>query len=160
MQADDSVKVIIKNLYAGVAGQQAIPVNFGIGHKDSAVQLLGITYSVKGESNAEFGYYAICLCEDPRLLATPPTVFQMFNLDSCYALVSKPIVRSSFIDLLKATSHIPLYGLLRPFRQLLCLDMSYDAAVRFKVEIFYQVIRISPEESSALARQKGAYRRT
>ncbi len=160
MQVDDSVRVITKNINFSIVGQKAIPVNFGIGHKDWVVQLLGITNSIWIELVTEFSWCAVCLCEDPRLLTTPPTLHQMYELDSCYALWAYPLYHTLNCTTLRDSAHLPLYGLLRPFRQLLCFATGYAVPMKFKVEIFYRMVKISPEESSALARQKGAYRRT
>ncbi len=161
MQVDAETKILVVGEYIGCQQREALPIDFGIGHRNMAVKLLGIRYGLAEIFfvHAESLYspcFAVCLSENPAHLTNPPTEIQMIESKSTYAF-------HNFIAYYPTTGEINLYGLIRPFRQILCLDNDLDTQVtgkRIRVEIYYQAVELSLEESGALARQKGAYRRT
>ncbi len=150
-------------------GSFPVPISFGVGRKDMAVRLIAAHYHISG-LNSDIGAGAVvrwgaCLSQNPDHENSPPTL-TFANTDSAvYALGQRLYSRqiagaAGGWALIEDGLHVPLYGLLRPFRQVLIMYNSTNLTVKLAAEIFYAPVDLPLEDLNTLNRQKGSYRRT
>lgn len=150
-----------------------IPISFGVGRKDRAVRLWGAKYSISGFT-ASAGVtltWGFALSENPEheLAANRPTLVFAFSNEAIYAF---HYARKGAFQFQQGehgggayafedhTAHIPLYGILRPFRQIAMFWNESDAGVKMRAEFYYSPVSEGVIDLESLNRQKGAYRRT
>lgn len=167
MLQEGEVRSIRKVSFIGVGKVVGIPLDFGVPHLASGVRLLGVAYNIEffGDDQ-ELARGVFCLSENPKHEVTPPVNTRAFLEDpACYGIAIwmsdiKNAGSSWGAARTFQTLTLPLYGILRGFRQILCIFNDVGYQVNFQAEIFYQPVFLGLNEGGAIARQKGTYRRT
>lgn len=141
-----------------------IPIQFGVGRKDRAVELLGAHYFASGISTSPVtSRLGGALSENPAHegLNAPPTLTFAFHDAALYALSAHwtITVGAAFSTAIRLP-YVPLYGLLVPFRQIVCLFNNGGTSMKMRAEIYYRPTDLPDTDLDSINRQKGAYRRT
>ena len=136
-----------------------------IGARGEAVRLLAIHTSVlimEAVNNTRVG---TALSSNPEHLATPPpTIDLILQSKAIYGFSlfnhQRALVTSGGNDQSWVTLVIPLYGLVRPRRQVLLFGQTAGTAGNIvRVEVYYQPLELAKVELDALNLKYGKYRR-
>jgi len=159
---DNSVEVlVISHATESGASSEASPIEMG--GQGKLVQLLGIHYICNTIATPP-GAWHLCLglSSNPNHLLNPPAGREPFIRDIS--------IYGSFIHLHRAagdgTSHslstaiIPLYGLIRPRRQIFVIRADTTTAIEIRVEVYYRPIAIQGIIRNVIDRKFGKYRRS
>ncbi|MBA7689331.1 hypothetical protein ES703_97837 [subsurface metagenome] len=167
MQVGDDVQIAQLNITIKPNGPGSVgvsrPIEFGA--KGDAVRLFEAHYSVR-EAHVETGttiraYFA--LTTDPAFLVTPPLYAAFFTDDSFYGRGIYVVRTTSTVDIVKFESLIiPLWGIIRPRRQIFCAIASQaeHSPQYVNAEFFYESVDLSLPDMASLNRKYGKYRRT
>lgn len=173
MRHEDETRVLVTSVPLLLPDERvAIPVLFGVGRKDRAVRLLSAKYVISGfdaEPEQPVLRWAFALSENPEHELTPPTLTNAIDDKAIYALyhyrsetwlVEALNEGKAAIILQERTFQMPLYRLLRPFRQILLLWNHSDASIKMRAEIYYQPATDVREDIKSINIKYGGYRRT
>lgn len=140
-----------------------VPISFGVGRRDRAVELLGIHYFLEGMvPSAGIGLWGMALSENPEHQngMNIPTLVEAFLDSAIYAFGFKWENLVTTGNRSSDGIYVPLYGLLVPFRQAVIFWNSAGDTANMKAEAYYRPAAVGRDELESLNRQKGAYRRT
>jgi len=138
----------------------AAPVEMGA--RGEAVELWGL-HLITGEMAVVVSQsLMVALSSNPRHELTPPGGEDAFVLDP--ALYGMALVRKSTHtnvgEISIPQAFVPLYGIVRPRRQILVWSFIRPAAnVVFRVEIYYRPVSLNKPDLDALNLKYGKYRR-
>lgn len=136
------------------------PVDFGI-RKNQLVKIWGVHWTVSAyDANSSPLIWVCALSSDPTHLDTPPSAIEIIGSQATYA-VNNWVKRSNGVNFSTElnTVNIPLYGLLRPRRQIVCFSNTVLTNVRMRCEIYYEIVEGSQVEVDAVNVKYGKYRR-
>ena len=157
--------VQVSTFFATVATGQVVSQVVEMGAKGQAVELLGIHTSFFQMRANSIARISTALSTNPEHLLAPPTsVVEMLRAKSLYGLSitghETALVVEGGNDQSWTSIIIPLYGIIRPRRQILILGQSGGVAGNeFKVEVYYRPSELSKVELDALNLKYGKYRR-
>ena len=141
----------------------ARPIEFGVAINES-VSLLGIKYNIETvTAHMNNDNFMVALSSDPGHIANPPAnINALFRDKSIYAMWSRlfTVVGPQNYTLIVETKCIDLYGLIRPKRQVLLTAFWRETLASLQVEIYWQQLSRSIEETATTNRKYGKYRRT
>lgn len=178
MHQEGETRVLVGSVPLLANGDRiGIPVAFGIGRKDRAVRLWGLHAEIQSIAVNPIGVtaWAIALSVNPEHegLNNPPTLVFAHDDEALYAFAETrhtaltvdpnpaAVERAIAIPLHTQTGlSLDLYGLLRPFRQILCFWNESDTDTKLRCDIYYSPVEEGRVDLDSLNRQKGAYRRT
>lgn len=135
--------------------------NFGsapieMGAKGFAVELFAAHYFVENAVGAFNSHFA--LSSNPEHELTPPPTTNDFLSDPAIYGHSGSEIASTFLT--SMTRIIPLYGIIRPRRQILVWVWDTATATNFiRAEIYYRLIELGKTELDTLNLKYGKYRR-
>lgn len=156
MPADVKVSVFSQSVkYDSV---EAIAIEFGIATGES-IELWGVIYSFKNEENGDWENIETALSTDPSHLLNPPAA--LIQESSCYAYFkrSKRVTGTTHIAELESFV-LPLYGLVRPKRQIWIVANNIGLTQPFRLEVYWSQFKASLEDIATINRKYGKYRRT
>jgi len=137
-----------------------------MGAEGQAVAIEAVHYSIDFMDEAFNAYLAIALSSNPAHELIPPaTIDDMHSNKALYGFSSmfRPfdLVSQGASSTLVNSRIIPLYGVIRPRRQILVYYWLHQShQTRIRVEVFYQVVSLTINELDTLDRKYGKYRRT
>jgi len=151
--------------YEGATGYNSMPIEFG--SRGEACELLGVHYHCLGLRTDQDSSFITALSSNPDFEVTPPVAIgEIMAGKSTYGLLC--IVQ----DFYQATADglamgeavltwiIPLYGLIRPRRQMWVWSISANITMPLVCEIYYRPVTLQDDEMDLLNRKYGLYRRT
>lgn len=168
MHLEDDVRVAVVVAEAvNDSVEVAIPVEFGTGRRDRAVQLWQVIYHISSRPigvNANLEWSA-AISENPEHELVPPNLEAMIRSKAVYGFHRNFFRTSQFtgvgaVELILKDEVVDLKGMLRPFRQLVVFANEMDATLDFRAEIYYSPAKLTRNDLDSINRQKGAYRRT
>jgi len=168
MHQEGETRVIEVYIPATSIAFESVVVDFG--SESKAVKLLGVHYSCDNIIMHVDAYLCMALSSNPTHELNPPFDVASFHSDpSLYGrwnYQNRQLVTNEntevFVQQLKTeTAVIPLYGLIRPRRQILCYYWGQSVYLnRLVAEIFYKPVMLDRESLASLDRKYGKYRRT
>ncbi|KKL81201.1 hypothetical protein LCGC14_1997140 [marine sediment metagenome] len=164
MPAEGEIQVA--NVHVGgltSTGGAAFP--FEAGARGEAVRLLAVHYSYQPfPANGSYLIFA-GLSSNPETSTAPPASFLAFLADkaiygaSAYS-INEVVGAAGVWQVRTSTQVIPLYGIIRPRRQLVVVHMTIGGIFEIKAEIYYQPVALGKTDLDALNLKYGKYRRT
>ncbi len=135
-----------------------------IGAKGEAAKLLAIHYSLQRVFPETGQRYQMALSSNPNhLLTQPPTEIAMLTDKALYAFwafTHEEIVGAAGVwQAIQNTQVIPLYGLIRPRRQIFVFRSFAETTTNLRIEIYYTPISLGKTELDTLDLKYGKYRR-
>jgi len=162
----DLVEVLVASHETSAgAVSEAIPIEMG--GQGKLVELLGVHYLVNYPGSPT-GPFILCLglSSNPNHLLTPPAHRAAFLEDvsiygahiHCMAPVTagENYATSHVID----TKIIPLYGIIRPRRQVFVVRGDTGTAILIRIEVYYRPIAVKGVLRNVIDRKFGKYRRS
>ena len=163
------------NVQVAIVERRPIATNYGsavvaMGGLGQAVRIYAVHYHLDYFKTEETFYFAAALSSNPLHEITPPDDQDLFYEDEAlYGFVSyvhSPYVAVGAGEAYGLSDHyksqiIPLYGIIRPRRQVLCwYHLASSAQSRIRAEIYYEPITLGKNDLETLDRKFGKYRRT
>ncbi len=143
------------------AGQESMPVEMGA--RGEAVELLGIHTAITEVTNTSSFQLVTALCSNPAFYPTPPIGSTQALLED-KSMYGVGVIQGQTMTAVAAKVFIlpiiPLYGIVRPRRQILVWSLAAGAAVVFRIEIFYRPVKLGKEDLDSLNLKYGKYRRS
>ena len=140
-------------------------VVFEIGARGVAVELIAIHYQFSGgwlpDANRQL---FIGLSSNPVHQQTPPVSIDQFLVDrAVYGIGYHHFLQVLTVEgartILLETLVIPLYGLVRPRRQILVATGASGGAIQMRAEVYYRPTSLSRVDLDTLNLKYGKYRR-
>lgn len=143
-------------------GVGSMPVEMGA--RGEAVELLGIHTSITQVFDISGFYLATALSSNPAWYPTPPIVTTQGLLED-KSVYGVGVILGQTITTVGAKAFtlpiIPLYGIVRPRRQILVWSFQLSGGpVTFRVEIYYRPVKLGKEDLDSLNLKYGKYRRS
>lgn len=164
MPHEDSVQVVkfARNITSPIFGSAVIE----IGAKGNAASLLGIHTSVSGLFVTDSLQLFFALSSNPAHELTPPaTAAAFFNDPALYGsnAITSVLTAAGTTGRARAllvTLITPLYGLIRPRRQIIVFMFIHATnTLAIRAEIFYRPIQLNRTDLDTLDLKYGKYRR-
>ncbi|KKL79982.1 hypothetical protein LCGC14_2009390 [marine sediment metagenome] len=155
------VAVVSRLLVAGFPWRTA----FEMGSRGQAVRLFAVHYSWERLFSDSDSRLKVAMSTNPEHEISPPLTEPAWMLDkSLYASFSGGFdqdVRSDIGYTFNTwrTAVIPLYGIIRPRRQVLVGNYVSATGMNFRAEIYYSVAELGKTELDTLNLKYGKYRR-
>lgn len=168
MKSLDLIKKKVIYARTSQATYTSVAVEFPIGIKE-AVSLIAVHWTIERPLGAVQGehLFLAALSENPEHELTPPVgVAEMQGNLSLYGMaswlgVSSAVGDGRTQDTSIGTIIVPLYGILRPKRQIAVFgNVASTGVTGIRGEIYYTEERPPLEVVNAISRRSGKYRRT
>ena len=162
MPAEGNVQIV--SYYTTLAASDFRSTVLEMGARGEAVELIGINFSIESFPAAEQQFMAVGLSSNPTHGDSPPSSLPaIMENKAIYALfmarhtefVGAAGVWQTSIE----TKVIPLFGLIRPRRQILVWGFGGDSVSAFRAEVFYRPVSLGKTELDTLNLKYGKYRR-
>lgn len=162
MQEEGNVQTV--SFYTLLAAADFRTTVLEMGARGEAIKLLGINFSIESFPAQESQFMAVGLSSNPSHIATPPASLPVIMADKAiYALFisrhTESVGAAGVWQTNIETKVIPLFGIIRPRRQVLVWGFGGDSVSAFRAEVFYRPVSLGKTELDTLNLKYGKYRR-
>ena len=133
-----------------------------MGARGEAVELWGLHLVIGEMAVVVSQSLMVALSSNPRHELTPPGSEDAFIVDpALYGMaMARKTTHTNVGEISIPQSFVPLYGMVRPRRQIVVWSfIRPSATVVFRVEIYYRPVSLGKEDLNALNLKYGKYRR-
>jgi len=148
------------------SAELAQPMDTAARLSTEAIKLHGVEYNMSAwDRNLVDVNCIFCLSSNPEHLVGPPSMIEIFDSEATYAIYKwdgRAAVAGTDNGYARMfnTGIIPLYGLIVPRRQIVCLDNNMGSTIKMRANIYYSIVQKKSDIIETLNRQRGKYRRT
>lgn len=162
MPAEDNVQVVSRAIVTEATDNNSLVID--VGARGQAVELLAIHYNFRQFNANETQYLLIALSSNPEHELVIPATAALFLSDaSSYGFLAlnhlETVGAAGVWQVLLPVIVVPLYGLVRPRRQILMWRFAGDSSLSLRADIYYRPVSLNKTELDSLNLKYGKYRR-